>query len=243
MKISKFKGPKNLIRGCKNVSGRNKNGKLIITSKGGGHKKLYRLIDKINHKSIVLSQHYDPYRTSNIMLIKDLKNGNYKYIIAPTKIKPMTIIKPYGESSRQIGDVVKLKHLKAGQLIHCLENIPNKGPIFARSAGSFVQVLNKEPKNTVKVLLPSKIKKIIKDDCTASLGIVSTKQTYRDRLSKAGNSRWMNKRPHVRGVAMNPVDHPHGGGEGKTSGGRPSVTPKGWPAKGRPTKKNKIIIS
>lgn len=242
MKISKFKGPKVLIKGCKNVSGRNKKGKLIITSKGGGHKKLHRLINEVNHKSIVLSQHYDPYRTSNIMLIKDLKNGNYKYVIAPTKVKPMSIIKPYTKYSRQPGDLVKLKDLKTGQLAYCLENIPNKGPIFARSAGSFIQVLNKESKNTVKVLLPSKVKKIIKEDCRANLGVVSTKQTYKERLSKAGNSRWQNKRPHVRGVAMNPIDHPHGGGEGKTSGGRPSVTPKGWPAKGKPTKKNKIII-
>lgn len=243
MKLSKFKGPKFLRKGLKNSSGRNKYGKLIITSRGGGHKKLYRKINTIENKSIILSQHYDPYRTSNIMLIKDLKTNIYKYIIAPNKIKPMSIIEQNNEYTQKIGNTSKIKYLKPGQFVHNLELIPNTKPTFARSAGTYVQILNKESKNKIKILLPSKKKKIIDENCIGSIGIVSISCNYKEKLSKAGNSRWKNKRPHVRGVAMNPVDHPHGGGEGKTSGGRPSVTPKGWPAKGKPTKKNKIIIN
>lgn len=240
MKISKFKRfYKKNIKGLKNKSGRNKKGKLLIKSKGGGHKKCYRKIENLKNKYVILSQHYDPYRTSNIMLIKDLKTSNYKYTIAPNKIKPMQIIN-YNKQS--VGSRMKMKNINTGQIIHAIENKPGKKITFVKAGGTFAQILYQTKDNKTKILLPSNKKKLILNNCEASIGKVSVKDTYKPKLKKAGNSRWRNKRPHVRGVAMNPIDHPHGGGEGKTSGGRPSVTPKGWPGKGRPTKKNKIII-
>lgn len=242
LKITKYKPIKELTKGSKNTSGRNNKGQILIKSRGGGNKKLYRKIEDNISKSMILSLSYDPYRTSHIALIKNFETNKYNYIIAPDKIKPLQLIenKPVIENN-SVGNRFELKYSKPGQFLSNVELYPNKGGTFAKSAGTFIQVLKQEKLKTsyIKVKLPSGEQRLLNKECKATLGVVSNISWNERIIKKAGRSRWLNKRPHVRGVAMNPVDHPHGGGEGRTSGGRPSVTPQGWPAKGRPTKKKK----
>lgn len=245
MKLTKFKSIKNLLKGKKNISGRNKNGRIIVGSKGGGHKKLYRNIDlNYNIKNgVVISQEYDPNRTAHIAVVYNYETKRYTYTPSTKDLEVLTYFtEKKNQFEKQIlGQSYFLESFKPGQFIHNIEKTPGSGSIFARAAGTYGQILKQENKNSkyVYIKLPSGEQRLIDKNCKALFGISSNNYWNEISWKKAGKSRWLNKRPHVRGVAMNPVDHPHGGGEGKTSGGRPSVTAWGKPAKGQPTRKKK----
>lgn len=236
---------KKLIKGFKRSSGRNNQGKITIKHRGGGQKRLYRFISfdrrKIK-KAKIESIEYDPNRSSNIALIKDDFN-NFYYILAPEGLKKNFIVESGENVSINIGNSLPLKNIPLGSFIHNISLKSNKGGQFLRSAGTFGQLIQKGEKYA-NVRLQSGEQRLFLLDCFATIGVVSNSNHKNKKLGKAGRNRWLNKRPHVRGVAMNPVDHPHGGGEGKTSGGRPSVTPKGKITKGKPTRKylNKLRV-
>ena len=231
--------PKNLIKGFQRSFGRNNQGKKTIKSRGGGHKRLYRLISfkRENVRGIIKHIEYDPNRSANILLLNN--NNNFVYILAPENIQT-TFIDSGSSVEIQNGNALPLKNIPIGSLIHNISQQPNKKGQYVRSAGTFGQLIQKTT-NSVKVRLKSGEQKKFPLNCYATLGMVSNQNHQNIKKGKAGRNRWLNLRPKVRGVAKNPVDHPHGGGEGKTSGGRPSVTPKGWITKGKPTRKKKKI--
>lgn len=221
----------NLI-GLKKSSGRNNQGKITVYSKGGGKKQKYRKINFTNtlkNKSIVTSIEYDPNRTANIMSIFDIFYKKYYYKIAPLGQKVGDIINN-NNIDLFLGHTVNLLNIPINTFIYNLA-IKNKDKSkFIRSAGTFGFLVEKNLKNCTIKLNSGKLKKVLLNGY-ASLGIISNEFSFLKILAKAGRSKWLNKRPKVRGVAMNPIDHPHGGGEGKTSGGKPSVTPWGKPTK------------
>lgn len=229
---------KNLIKGFQRSFGRNNQGKITVKHRGGGHKRKYRIIsfkrEKI--KGFIKQIEYDPNRSANILLIKD--NDKYNYILAPNNIKKNTFINSNENADIKNGNALPLKNIPIGSIIHNISIRPGQKGKLIRSAGTFGQLIQKYQNKYAKIRLNSGQNKIVSLNCYATLGIVSNIEHKNIKIGKAGRSRWLNKRPHVRGVAKNPVDHPHGGGEGKTSGGRPSVTPKGLITKGKPTKKN-----
>ncbi len=234
MKLNKIKG---LIFNKKNKAGRNHYGRITVRRRGGGHKRLYR---KINFNFLstnyqVLSHEYDPNRNSKISVIKCLNSGKISYILAVKDLKPGDII----DSKKSIvnGGRYYLKDLPPNYLINNIEFKPKKGGQISRSSGMFCKILQKDhEKALVKIKLPSLEERFININCKATVGSINNNFFHIKKLRKAGNSRWLGKRPKVRGVAMNPVDHPHGGGEGKTSGGRPSVTPWGHITIGKVTR-------
>lgn len=231
---------KKLVKGFYRAHGRNNQGKITARHRGGGHKRLYRKIsfdrsDLKYNRSIVESIEYDPNRSCNIALIKNNDNS-YSYIISPEGLKKGMIIHSGNINKINIGDSLPLRHIPLGSYIHNISLYKNKGGQLIRSAGTYGQLIQKDHKYA-KVRLQSNEQRLFFLDCFATIGTVSNLDHKNIKLGKAGRSRWLNKRPHVRGVAMNPVDHPHGGGEGKTSGGRPSVSPKGIITKGKPTRK------
>lgn len=246
-KISKYKPIKKLTKGFKEFGGRNNTGRITVAHKGGGHKRLYREIDfKRNNKSgIVINTEYDPNRSANIAKILDDSKAipSFYYIIAPKDLQPLDKLysnnKPLNEIN--IGDTYPLHYFNVGDLVHNIELNPGQGGKLVRSAGTYAQVLQKPSIHSkyARLRLPSGEERLILAQCKATLGAVSNSKHRLRNIRKAGVSRWLNKRPTVRGVAMNPVDHPHGGGEGKTSGGRPSVTPWAKPTKGQPTRNKK----
>ena len=222
--ISKFSHKKPLLKkktkGFKNKSGRNNQGKITNYHRGGGHKKNYRIINfsiQDNSSFIVTSIEYDPNRTSNIASMYDYINKNYFYIISPKYLKTGDIIKSGSNATINLGHILPLEKIPEGSVIYNLWSKQNKFADLSRSAGSFCQILE-IGKKTCKIKLKSGTLKQISKKCFASLGIVSNDLQNIISINKAGRSRWLNKRPIVRGVAMNPVDHPHGGGEGKKSG-------------------------
>nr|YP_009485497.1 ribosomal protein L2 [Melosira undulata]AVR57561.1 ribosomal protein L2 [Melosira undulata] len=222
----------NLI-GLKNSTGRNNQGKITVFSKGGGKKQKYRKIDFTNHlknKSIITSIEYDPNRSANIMSIFDCKFKKYYYKIAPIGQKIGDIIYNSNITNLFLGHTLNLNNIPIGTFIYNLAIKNTEKAKFARAAGSFGFLVEKNFKNCLIKLNSGKTKAALLNGY-ASLGIISNEFFCLKILAKAGRSRWLNKKPKVRGVAMNPVDHPHGGGEGKTSGGRPSVTPWGKPTK------------
>jgi large subunit ribosomal protein L2 len=238
---------KKLIKGFKKSNGRNNSGKITIQHRGGGHKRLYRFINfnrSINIEGIVIKILYDPNRSANIAYIKNKKNFKEYFILAPEGIKIGQYIKSSYNAELIIGNALPLKKIPIGSLIHNISLYPNTKGIFNRSAGTSAQLIQKIDNKFAKIKLNSGELKLILLSCYATLGIVSNINHKLIKKGKAGRSRWLNKRPIVRGVAKNPVDHPHGGGEGKTSGGRPSVTPKGKITKGLPTRKKlkKIVL-
>jgi large subunit ribosomal protein L2 len=222
---------KNKLLGIKNSSGRNNQGKITSYHKGGGHKKKYRIIDLTKKhllKGIVTSLEYDPNRTAYIMSVFDITNKKYFYSLAPLNIKVGDLIQ-YGIGVNvKLGNKLPIRNIPVGCFIHNLT--VNEKALIARSAGTFVILLEKTSKYC-KVKLSSGEHRIVSPDFYGTIGIVSNVSNILTTLGKAGRARWMNKRPKVRGVAMNPIDHPHGGGEGKTSGGQPSVTPWGKPTR------------
>lgn len=221
--------------------GRNNQGRITTRHQGGGHKQNYRLIDfkrdKDGIQGIVERVEYDPNRSAHIALVL-YKDGERRYIIAPKGVVTGTTIISGPESPIKPGNAMKLREIPVGTNVHCVELRPGKGAQIARSAGSSVQLVAKEGEYATLRLRSSEMRKI-HIECKATIGEVGNAEHGLRSLGKAGASRWRGKRPTVRGVAMNPVDHPHGGGEGRTSGGRHPVSPWGTPTKGYKTRKNK----
>ena len=239
---------KNLVKGFKRANGRNNQGKITVRHRGGGHKRLYRKIEfnRTNINGRVLAISYDPNRSSNIAKIFDIKKCEYLYILAPEGLKEKDFIESGSKAELKVGNALPLTNLPIGSIIHNISLKPNSKGKLIRSAGTSAQLLQKIENNYAKIRLNSGELRLILLNCYATLGLVSNINHKKIKLGKAGRKRWLNRRPHVRGVAMNPVDHPHGGGEGKTSGGRPSVSPQGKVTKGKPTrskkKKNQFIL-
>jgi large subunit ribosomal protein L2 len=223
------------------TSGRNNSGRVTTRHKGGGHKQAYRLIDfKRNKTGIPASVErieYDPNRSAHIALVV-YRDGERRYVIAPKSITVGQEIVSEDFAPIKIGNTLPLRNIPVGTLVHCVELQPGKGAQLARSAGSSVQLIAKEGVYATIRLRSGEMRKVLAD-CKATIGEVSNTEHNLISLGKAGAKRWRGVRPTVRGVAMNPVDHPHGGGEGRTSGGRHPVTPWGVPTKGYKTRKNK----
>ena len=237
---------KKSLKGNKNKTGKGSHGTIISRHKGGGHKKKYRTIEfnrNFNAICIVTTIEYDPFRSANIASVYNYNTKQYFYILAPKNIKIGDIIKSGENAESKNGHSLPLLKIPTGSLIHNVCTKINSSAELSRSAGSFSQLIEKTS-NYARIKLNSGEQRNISINCYATLGSVSNELLFLTTKGKAGRSRWLNKRPHVRGVAMNPIDHPHGGGEGKTSGGRSSVTPWGKPTKGGKTSKsrNKFII-
>lgn len=230
-----------LLEKKKKNSGRNNQGRITTRHKGGGHKQHYRVIDfkrdKLEITGIVERIEYDPNRTSNIILVL-YKDGERRYHVAPKNINIGQEIITSEYSPIKIGNCLPIRNIPVGSLIHCVELKPGKGAQLARSAGVSAQLVAKEGSYATVRLKSSEMRKVL-IDCKAVIGEVSNAEHNLTSLGKAGASRWRGVRPTVRGVAMNPVDHPHGGGEGRTSGGRHPVSPWGMPTKGYKTRNNK----
>ncbi len=231
-----------LTAGLTKSGGRNNHGRITSRHRGGGHKRLYRLIDfKRDNQGIegkVARLEYDPNRTAHIALVV-FKNGDKRYILAPQGLRAGDTVVSGSEAEIRPGNAMPLGNIRVGTMLHNVELKPGKGGQMARTAGASVQLMGKENGKAI-LKLPSGEFRKVDLRCMASIGVVGNADHANRKIGKAGRSRWLGKRPHVRGVAMNPVDHPHGGGEGRTSGGRHPVTPWGVPTKGRKTrKKNK----
>lgn len=233
---------KPLILPLSKSGGRNSKGHISIRHRGGGHKRLYRIIDfkrdKIDVQGIVETIEYDPNRSAFISLVK-YKDGERRYILTPLDLK---IGQSVVSSSKQLdilpGNAMPLRYIPMGTVIHNIEMRINKGGQLVKSAGTGAQVLAKEG-DYAQVRLPSSEIRRIHLDCWATIGQVSNLDHKNISIGKAGRTRWRGRRPHVRGTAMNPIDHPHGGGEGKAKGGRNPVSPTGKPTKGYKTRRNK----
>ncbi len=221
--------------------GRNNNGRITTRHKGGGHKQHYRVVDFKRDKDgipgIVERLEYDPNRTANLALVK-YADGERRYIIAPKNVKAGDPIESGESSPIKPGNTLSLRSIPVGTTVHCVEMKPGKGAQLARSAGTSVQFVAREGMYATIRLRSGEMRKV-PVDCKATVGEVSNSEHNLRKLGKAGAKRWRGVRPTVRGVAMNPVDHPHGGGEGRTSGGRHPVTPWGVPTKGYKTRSNK----
>tara|TARA_B100000029_G_scaffold516815_1_gene634962 strand:+ start:6439 stop:7266 length:828 start_codon:yes stop_codon:yes gene_type:complete len=246
--LYKGKPHKALLEKKTKRGGRNNLGRITVRHKGGGHKQHYRLIDfkrdKFDISAIVERIEYDPNRTAHIALLK-YADGERRYIISPGKLKIGTEIISSNQTEIKIGNSMKLANIPLGTNVHCVEMKPGKGAQIARSAGSSARVVAKEGIYTTLRLQSGEMRKIL-SECMATIGVVSNQENNLNSLGKAGAKRWRGIRPTVRGVAMNPIDHPHGGGEGRTSGGRHPSTPWGKPTKGYKTRKNvrtdKLIV-
>lgn len=232
---------KPLLEKKSRTGGRNNNGRITTRHIGGGHKQKYRKIDfKRNKKGITATVErleYDPNRTANIALLK-YADGERRYIIAPRNLKAGDEIQSGDNVPMRPGNFLPMRNIPMGSVIHCIELKPGKGAQLARSAGTSAQLVAKEGLYVTLRLRSGEMRKVL-SACRATLGEVSNPEHNLRSLGKAGAKRWRGVRPTVRGVVMNPVDHPHGGGEGKTSGGRHPVSPWGQPTKGYKTRKNK----
>lgn len=239
--VTRAKPEKSLTAKLSKSGGRNNRGRITVRHHGGGHKRRYRIIDFKRDKTGVVAKvaaiEYDPNRSAYIALLH-YADGEKSYIIAPQKIAVGDEIVSSAHADIKPGNALKLKYIPVGTIIHNMELKPGKGGQLARSAGAWGQLTAKEGKYA-SIRLPSgEVRKILQT-CRATIGAVSNREHENRTLGKAGRTRWLGIRPTVRGVAMNPVDHPHGGGEGRTSGGRHPVTPWGTPTKGYKTRKNK----
>jgi large subunit ribosomal protein L2 len=223
------------------TGGRNNNGRITTRHIGGGHKQHYRMVDFKRNKdgipAVVERLEYDPNRSANIALIC-YTDGERRYIIAPKGLKAGDPVLSGIDAPIKAGSTMPLRNIPVGSVIHCIEMKPGKGAQIARSAGTSAQLVAREGTYVTLRLRSGEMRKILAD-CRATLGEVSNSEHSLRQLGKAGASRWRGVRPTVRGVVMNPVDHPHGGGEGRTSGGRHPVTPWGVPTKGYKTRSNK----
>lgn len=233
---------KALVRSLKKSGGRNAYGRITSRRRGGGNKRLYRIIDfkrdKIDVPGKVAAIEYDPNRNAHIALIHYL-DGEKRYIIAPEKLGVGdTIISTDKDVDVRPGNAMKLRYIPVGTIIHNVETKQGKGGQIGRSAASGIQLLGKEG-DYATVRMPSGEIRLLHLECRATIGQVGNSEASNVRIGKAGKSRWLGRRPKVRGVVMNPVDHPHGGGEGKTAGGRHPVSPWGKPTKGYKTRNNK----
>ena len=233
---------KSLLRPLRRTGGRNSKGRVTMRHRGGGHKRRYRLIDfkrnKFGIPAKVMSIEYDPNRTARIALLQ-YADGEKRYILAPLGIKMGDTLSSGPDAEIRSGNALPLTNIPLGSSIHNLELIPGKGGQMARSAGSSAVLMARES-GYARVRLPSSEIRLVSVKCMATIGQLGNVEHEGINLGKAGRSRWLGRRPKVRGVAMNPIDHPHGGGEGKSSGGRHPSTPWGKPTKGYKTrKKNK----
>jgi len=239
--ITSKKAEKSLLTPRKKTGGRNSLGRITMRHKGGGHKRLYRLIDfKRDKEGIparVAAIEYDPNRSANIALLH-YSDGEKRYILAPNKLSVNDWVASGEGSDIRIGNAIPIKDVPLGTHIHNIELHIGHGGQLARSAGSYAQLMAKEGKYA-QIKLSSGEVRMVLQDCKATIGQVGNLEHEKISMGKAGRNRWLGKRPRVRGVAMNPVDHPHGGGEGKSSGGRHPVTPWGVPTKGYKTRVKK----
>ena len=232
---------KRLTESKQRISGRNNKGRLTIRHRGGGHKRLYRIIDFRRDKrgiaAKVVALEYDPNRSARIALLA-YADGEKRYILAPDGLAVGTSIIAGDDADILVGNSMPLKNVPLGTMIHNIELKQGKGGQMARSAGTAAQLLAKEA-GYAQIKMPSGETRKVHLDCYATIGQVGNLNYENVSIGKAGRSRWLGKRPTVRGVVMNPIDHPHGGGEGKTSGGRHPVSPWGLPTKGYKTRNNK----
>jgi large subunit ribosomal protein L2 len=235
----KGKPQKGLVFGKSMTGGRNAHGHITAWHRGGGHKKLYRFIDfkrnKVDVEAVVERLEYDPNRTAFIALIK-YTDGELAYIIAPQKLSIGDRVISSEKADIKVGNCMKMINITVGTIVHNIEFRLGKGAQFARSAGTYGQIVGRDS-GKVLVKLSSGEVRLINGECRATVGAVSNLDQKNINLGKAGRSRWMGRRPVNRGSAMNPIDHPHGGGEGKTKSGRQPVTPWGKPTKGYKTRR------
>jgi large subunit ribosomal protein L2 len=232
---------KRLTRAKQRISGRNNKGRLTVRHRGGGHKKLYRMVDFRRDKREITAKvaklEYDPNRSARIALLA-YADGEMRYILAPDGLAVGATVVAGDNADILVGNSLPLKNIPLGTMIHNIELKKGKGGQMARSAGTAAQLLAKEA-GYAQIKMPSGETRMVHLDCYATIGQVGNLNYENVSIGKAGRSRWLGKRPTVRGVAMNPIDHPHGGGEGKTSGGRHPVSPWGMPTKGYKTRNNK----
>ncbi|SCA55296.1 50S ribosomal subunit protein L2 [Candidatus Terasakiella magnetica] len=240
--LYKGKPVKALTEGLRKSGGRNNTGRITSRRIGGGHKRRYRFIDfkrnaKFDVPATVERLEYDPNRTAFIALIR-YEDGELSYILAPQRLQVGDTVVSGQRVDVKPGNAMPIANIPVGTIIHNVEMKPGKGGQIARSAGTYVQLVGKD-QGYAQLRLGSGEVRLIRGECMATIGAVSNSDHQNVKLGKAGRNRWLGKRPSVRGVAMNPVDHPHGGGEGRTSGGRHPVTPWGKPTKGKRTRSNK----
>ncbi len=239
--LYKGKPVKHLTEGLTKSGGRNNAGRITARRRGGGHKRTYRMIDfkrrKWDMAATVERLEYDPNRSGFIALVK-YEDGELSYILAPQRLAVGDRVIAGAKVDVKPGNAMPLKSIPVGTIIHNVELKPGKGGQMARSAGTFAQLVGRDQSYAI-LRLTSGEQRLVHSECMATVGAVSNPDQSNTNLAKAGRRRWLGKRPSVRGVAMNPIDHPHGGGEGRTSGGRHPVTPWGKPTKGRKTRSNK----
>ena len=239
--ITKTRPEKSLAKGASSSGGRDSNGRISVRRRGGGHKRKYRIIDFKRDKGEVpgkvVSIEYDPNRSANICLIQ-YADGDKRYIVAPRGLNVGDVIQAGPRAPISVGNALPLENIPLGMTVHNVELQYGKGGQLARAAGASAVIAAKEG-DYVTVRLPSGEMRLVFRKCYATLGEVGNEDHMNISIGKAGRMRWLGKRPKVRGVAMNPVDHPHGGGEGKSSGGRHPVSPTGIPTKGYKTRKKK----
>jgi large subunit ribosomal protein L2 len=240
--ITETRPYKKLVVAMKQSGGRNNKGRITIRFRGGGHKRKYRIIDfkrnKFDIPGVIESIEYDPNRTTRIALVK-YADGEKRYMLAPMGIKiGDSVLSASGEAEIMPGNSLLLNKIPVGTDIHNIELRQGRGGQIARTAGSHAVLMAKEGKYAL-IKMPSGELRNVGLNCRATIGQLSNIEHGNIKIGKAGRSRWLGRRPHVRGTAMNPIDHPHGGGEGKSKGGRIPVTPWGKPTKGYKTRKNK----
>ena len=240
---SLYKGApvKTLTEGKSATGGRNNNGRITSRFRGGGHKKAYRTIDFKRTKADVAAKverlEYDPNRTAFIALVK-YDDGELAYILAPQRLAPGDVIVSGEHVDVKPGNAMPVANIPVGTIVHNVELKIGKGGQIARSAGTYAQIVGRDGEYVI-LRLNSGEQRLVHGRCRATVGAVSNPDRMNTSIGKAGRSRWLGRKPHNRGVTMNPVDHPHGGGEGRTSGGRHPVSPWGFPTKGKKTRKNK----
>ncbi len=235
-------GPvKKLTEGLTKKGGRNNTGRITARRRGGGHKRLYRIVDfkrrNFDVPAVVQRLEYDPNRSAFIALI-EYQGGEQSYILAPQRLAIGDTVISGERADIKPGNAMPLSSIPVGTIVHNVEMKPGKGGQIARSAGTYVQLVGRDAGYALLRLGSGEVR-MVRAECMASIGAVSNPDKANAKLGKAGRNRWIGKRPSVRGVAMNPVDHPHGGGEGRTSGGRHPVSPWGKPTKGAKTRRNK----
>lgn len=240
--LYKGKPEKGLTEGLTKNGGRNNTGRITARRRGGGHKRRYRVIDfkrtgKFGVPATVERLEYDPNRTAFIALIQ-YQDGEKAYILAPQRLKEGDTVIADKSADIKPGNAMPMSAIPVGTIIHNVEMKQGKGGQIARAGGTYVQLVGKD-QGYAQLRLGSGELRLVRAECMATIGAVSNPDQKNTNLGKAGRNRWLGKRPAVRGVAMNPVDHPHGGGEGRTSGGRHPVTPWGKPTKGKRTRSNK----
>ena len=235
------KPEKSLLRPLHKKGGRNNQGKITARHRGGGHKRRYRIIDFRRNKDGVIAKvdsiQYDPNRSARIALLH-YRDGEKRYILAPDGLKAGDRVESGADSPPDLGNALPLRNIPLGTEIHNVELLPGRGGAMCRSAGSSARLLAREG-DWAQLSLPSGEIRRVPSKCRATIGKVGNPEHMAVVLGKAGRKRWLGRRPHVRGTAMNPIDHPHGGGEGRTKGGRHPVSPPGVPAKGGPTRQKR----